>query len=105
LWRASNKDWQNENCGSSALVTKIGAENVIIGKRYLFRAADGVEIGPHKAEYNMTESTPIVENGVLYNPFSWRGWNSLMSFASVRLPSSIAPGSKVETLWSPEGKD
>jgi outer membrane protein assembly factor BamB len=105
LWRASNKDWQNQTCGSSGLVTKIGAENVIVGKRYLFRAADGVEIGPHRAEYTMTESTPIVENGMLYNPFSFRGWHAPVSFISVKLPSSTAPGSKAETVWLPDGRD
>lgn len=105
LWRASSKDWQNQTCGSSALITKIGAEDVIVGKRYIYRAADGVEIGPHRAEFTMTESTPIVENGVLYNPFSFRGWHATVSFISVRLPASTAPGSKAETIWLPEGKD
>ncbi|HLX61343.1 MAG TPA: PQQ-binding-like beta-propeller repeat protein [Planctomycetota bacterium] len=105
LWRASSKDWQNEYCGTSAVIAKIGAEHVIVGKRYLHRMSDGSEICSNLLEPGLTETTPIVEKDMLYNPFRWRGWKEPMSFISVKLPASTAASVKAEAVWAPEGKD
>jgi hypothetical protein len=74
LWKNTPGDWQNQFCGSSPVVTRIGSESVIIGKRFIHRASDGTELCPNNLEMTLAEATPIVENGVIFNPFRFRGW-------------------------------
>ena len=103
LWRNTPGDWQNQFCGTSPVVTRIGGEHVIIGKRFIHRASDGTEICPNRLEMTLAEATPIVEGGVIYNPFRFRGWKETASFISVALPASTAAGAKAEPLWAPDG--
>jgi outer membrane protein assembly factor BamB len=105
LWRNTPTDWQNQFCGSSPVVARIGAESVIIGKRFIHRASDGTELCPNNLDMTLAEATPIVENGVIFNPFRFRGWRETASFISVKLPASTTAGVKVQTLWAPDGKD
>jgi outer membrane protein assembly factor BamB len=105
LWKNTPGDWQNQFCGSSPVVTRIGGNSVIIGKRFIHRASDGTELCPNNLEMTLAEATPIVENGVIFNPFRFRGWKETASFISVKLPVSTAAGVKAETVWAPDGKD
>ncbi len=105
LWRNTPTDWQNQFCGTSPVHTKIGNESVIIGKKFIHRASDGTELCPNLLDSYFAEATPIVENGVIFNPFRFRGHKETVSFISVKLPASTAPGAKVESLWAPDGKE
>ena len=105
LWKSTPGDWQNQFCGSSPVVAKIGGDSVIIGKRFIHRASDGTELCPNNLEMSLAEATPIVENGVIFNPFRFRGWKETASFIAVKLPSNTTAGSKAETVWAPDGKD
>jgi outer membrane protein assembly factor BamB len=105
LWKNTPSDWQNQFCGSSPVVTRIGGESVIIGKKFVHRASDGTELCPNNLDGYFAEATPIVENGVIHNPFRFRGFRDTVSFISVKLPASTAKGVKAETVWAPDGKD
>jgi hypothetical protein len=49
--------------------------------------------------------TPIIEQGVVYNPCRWRGFSAPVSFIGVQLPSSVGPGAKTQTVLDLDGKD
>ncbi len=105
LWRNSPNDWQNGGHGSnSPLLVKVGDENAIICMRYLHRASDGSVICPSNTEV-WGVLTPIVENGIMYNPCRWRGFNAPVSFIAVKVPASASPGAKTQTLFDLDGKD
>ena len=105
LWKNTPGDWQNQFCGSSPVVAKVGGDNVIIGKRFIHRASDGTELCPNNLEMSLAEATPIVENGMIFNPYRFRGWRDIPSFISVKLPASTAKGVKAETAWAPNGSE
>jgi hypothetical protein len=105
LWQNTPTDWQNQFCGSSPVVARIGGESVIIGRRFIHRASDGTELCPNHLDMSLAEATPIVEDGVIFNPFRFRGWKETTSFISVKLPASTAAGRESRNLWAPEGKD
>ncbi len=105
LWKNTPSDWQNQFCGASPVVARIAGEGVIIGRKFVHRASDGTELCANNLDAYMAESTPIVEDGVIHNPFRFRGWKDTVSFVSVKLPATTAKGAKAETLWAPEGKD
>jgi outer membrane protein assembly factor BamB len=105
LWKNTPTDWQNQFCGSSPVVTHIGGESVVIGKKFVHRASDGTELCANNLDSYFAEATPIVEDGVMHNPFRFRGFKDMVSFISVKLPASTAPGVKAETVWAPDGHD
>ena len=105
LWRNTPGDCQNQFCGTSPVHAKIGNESVIIGKKFIHRASDGTELCPNHLDSYFAEATPIVEDGIIFNPFRFRGFKETVSFISVKLPASMAPGVKAETLWAPDGKE
>ncbi len=105
LWKNTPDDWQNQFCGTSPVASRIGGESVIIGKRFIHRASDGTALCPNNLDMSLAEATPVVEDGVIYNPFRFRGWKEIPSFISVKLPASTEKGVKAETVWAPEGRD
>ncbi len=105
LWRNTPDDWQNGGHGSnSPVVVRLGGQGAIVQMRYLHRASDGAVIGPSKLEI-WGCSTPIVENGIVFDPCSWRGFDAPPSFMAVRLPPGTAEGAKAEVLMNLDGKD
>jgi outer membrane protein assembly factor BamB len=105
LWRNSPDDWQNGGHGShSPVIVKIGDAAAIVQMRYIHRASDGTVICPSKLDI-WGCSTPIVENGVMYNPCRWHGFKDPVSFIAVKVPASVAAGAKAETLMDLDGKD
>ncbi|MGA2498729.1 MAG: PQQ-binding-like beta-propeller repeat protein [Tepidisphaeraceae bacterium] len=105
LWRNHPDDWQNEGHGStSPLIVKIGDASAIIEMRYIHRAGDGTVICPSTLDI-WGILTPIVENGVMFNPCRWRGFKDPVSFVGAKLPASVAAGAKVQTVLDLPGKD
>jgi outer membrane protein assembly factor BamB len=105
LWRNAPDDWQNAGHGcNSPVVVKIGGQSAIVQLRYVHRASDGTVICPSKLEI-WGCSTPIIENGVVFNPCSWHGFKDPLSFMAVKLPATAAAGSKVEILMDLDGRD
>src|SRR6185369_13817188 len=105
LWRNSPEDWQNGGHGStSPLVVKLGDASAIVAMRYIHRASDGTVICPSKLDI-WGILTPIVENGVMFNPSRWHGFKDPVGFIGVKLPASTSAGSKAETVMDLDGKD
>ncbi len=104
LWSDKSKDWTNQFCGVSPFVATIGTEHVIIAKNFVHRVSDGAEICADNLGGYFFEGTPIVDNGILYNPFRHQN-NKAISFIAVKLPASTNPGAKAEIDWAPDGKD
>jgi outer membrane protein assembly factor BamB len=105
LWRNCPDDWQNIGHGSnSPLVVKIGNTSAIVQIRYVHRATDGTVICPSNLDL-WGVLTPIVENGVIFNPCRWRGWKDPVSFLGVKLPIAASAGAKTETVLDLDGKD
>jgi len=105
LWRNCPDDWQNIGHGSnSPAVVKIGDASAIVHVRYIHRAADGTVICPSNLDL-WGVLTPIVENGVIFNPCRWRGFKDPVSFIGVKLPTAIGAGAKTETVLDLDGKD
>jgi outer membrane protein assembly factor BamB len=105
LWQNTPTDWQNQFCGSSPVVTRIGSESVIIGKKFVHRASDGTELCPNNLDSYFAEATPswrTESSTILSASAAGRTW---FPFISVKLPASTAPGVKAETVWAPDGKD
>lgn len=104
-WRNHPDDWQNEGHGSnSPVVVKIGDAKAIIEMRYIHRASDGTVICPSTLDI-WGILTPIVENGVMYNPCRWHGFKDPVSFVGVKLPPSVAPGAKTQVAIDLNGKE
>jgi len=105
LWRNSPDDWQNGGHGStSPLAARMGDASAIVQMRYIHRASDGTVICPSKLDI-WGILTPIVEDGVIFNPCRWRGFQDPLSFIAVKLPAGIGAGAKVETVLDLDGKD
>ena len=105
LWRNSPDDWQNGGHGSnSPLVVKIGEASTLVQMRYIHRASDGTVICPSNLDI-WGILTPIIEQGVAYNPCRWRGFNAPVSFIGVQLPSGVGPGAKTQTVLDLDGRD
>ncbi|HUR44407.1 MAG TPA: PQQ-binding-like beta-propeller repeat protein [Candidatus Saccharimonadales bacterium] len=104
LWRNAPNDWQNDLGNTSPIATKVGATNAIVVKRYIHRASDGTVICPTRLDL-WGVLTPVLEDGVLYNPCRWQGWKDPVSFLAVRLPATDAPGAKTETVLDLKGAD
>jgi outer membrane protein assembly factor BamB len=105
LWRNTPDDWQNGGHGStSPLIVKIGGASAIIEMRYIHRASDGTVICPSELDI-WGVLTPIVENGVIFNPSRWRGWKDPVSVIGLRLPPGIDAGAKVQTVLDLDGRD
>jgi outer membrane protein assembly factor BamB len=105
LWRNCPDDWQNIGHGSnSPLVLKAGDEDAILHIRYLHRVSDGTVICPSNLDV-WGVLTPIVQDGVIYNPCRWHGFNAPVSFVGVKPPASAADGAKTTTVLDLDGKD
>jgi outer membrane protein assembly factor BamB len=105
LWRNCPDDWQNIGHGSnSPLVVKMGDTNAILQIRYIHRASDGTVICPSNLDL-WGVLTPVVENGVIYNPCRWRGWKDPVSFVGVKLPAALGAGAKTKTVLDLDGRD
>jgi outer membrane protein assembly factor BamB len=105
LWRNCPDDWQNMGHGSnSPLVVNLGDTAAVVHIRYIHRASDGSVICPSNLEL-WGVLTPIVENGVIFNPCRWRGFKDPESFVAVRLPASAGPGAKTKTILDLDGKE
>jgi len=105
LWRNHPNDWQNEGHGStSPLVVRIGDASAIVEMRYIHRASDGTVICPSNVDI-WGVLTPIVENGVIYNPCRWHGFKDPVSFVGVKLPAGLSAGAKVQTVLDLDGRD
>lgn len=105
LWRNTPDDWQNGGHGStSPLIAKIGAASVIIEMRYIHRASDGTVICPSDLDI-WGVLTPILEDGIIFNPSHWRGWKDPVSLIGVRLPPGIDAGAKVQTVLDLDGRN
>lgn len=104
-WRNHPNDWQNEGHGSnSPMIVKINGESAIVEMRYIHRASDGTVICPSNLDI-WGILTPVIEDGVIYNPCRWHGFKDPVSFAGVKLPASTAAGSKVQIALDLDGKD
>lgn len=104
-WRNHPEDWQNEGHGSnSPVAVKVGGETAIVEMRYVHRASDGTVICPSNLDI-WGILTPIVEDGVMYNPCRWHGFKDPVSFVGVKLPASAARGSKGQVVLDLNGKD
>jgi hypothetical protein len=105
LWRNCPNDWQNSGHGStSPLVVKIGDASAIIEMRYIHRVSDGTVICPSNLDI-WGVLTPIVENGVMFNPCRWHGFKDPVSFVGVKLPAGLSAGAKVQTVLDLDGRD
>jgi outer membrane protein assembly factor BamB len=105
LWRNHPNDWQNEGHGStSPVVVKVGDASAIVEMRYIHRASDGTVICPSNLDI-WGVLTPIVENGVMFNPCRWHGFKDPVSFIGVKLPGSVDAGGKTQTVLALDGKD
>ncbi len=105
LWRNHPNDWQNEGHGSnSPVIVKVGDANAILSMRYIHRLSDGSVICPSNLEI-WGILTPIVENGVMYNPCRWRGFKDPVSFVGVRPPAGDAVGARPQVVLDLPGKD
>ncbi len=104
-WRNCPDDWQNIGHGSnSPLVVKVGDENAIIQIRYIHRVSDGTVICPSNLEL-WGVLTPIVQDGVIFNPCRWRGFDAPVSFVGVKLPADTGTDAETETVVDLDGKD
>jgi outer membrane protein assembly factor BamB len=106
-WRNHPDDWQNEGHGSnSPVVVKVGGggERAIVEMRYVHRASDGTVICPSNLDV-WGILTPIVEDGVMYNPCRWHGFKDPVSFVGVKLPTSVAAGAKAQVVLDLNGKE
>lgn len=105
LWRNSPDDWQNGGHGSfSPIAVRVGDTSAILSNRYLHRASDGTVICPTRLDV-WGVLTPIVENGVMYNPCRWHGFTAPVSFIGVKVPATAGPGAKAEIVFELDGKD
>jgi len=105
LWRNTPNDWQNGGHGShSPLAVRIGDASAIVQVRYIHRVSDGTVICPSKLDI-WGILTPIVEDGVIFNPCRWHGFQDPLSFLAVKLPAGVGAGAKVETVIDIDGKD
>ena len=104
VWRNSPDDWQNQLGSTSPVAVQIGGSNAILSMRYLHRVSDGTVICPSHLDI-WGVLTPIVENGVMFNPCHWRGFKDLVSFIGVKLPVAEGVGAKAETVLDLDGKD
>src|SRR6185436_9377980 len=90
--------------GNSPVVTRIGDEAVIVGRKKICRASDGSEI----CESNLNiwgDLTPVIENGIIYNSSRFRGWEEMVGVLAVKLPANTQKGAAATVLWDPPGKD
>jgi outer membrane protein assembly factor BamB len=105
LWRNAPDDWQNGGHGSnSPVIVRIGDANAIVQMRYIHRASDGTVICPSSLDI-WGILTPIVENGVVFNPCRWRGWKDPVSFVAVKPPAQVGKGVKVTTVMDLDGRE
>jgi len=105
LWRNCPDDWQNIGHGSnSPVVVKIGDENAVVQIRYIHRANDGTVICPSNLDL-WGVLTPIVQDGVIFNPCRWHGFNDPLSFIGVKVPADMGPDAETETVVDLDGKD
>ena len=103
-WRNSPDDWQNNLGSISPVAVKIGGTDAILAMRYLHRASDGTVICPSQLDL-WGILTPIVEQGVMFNPCRWRGFKDVLGFIGVKLPPDIAVGAKASVFLALDGKD
>ncbi len=101
LWKNAAMDKMES--GISPVVARIGGAAVLITAKKLVRASDGVEMGASNLDI-WGDSTPVVDNGIIYNTSRFRGWNELPSLSAVKLPSSAEKGA-AQVVWDPPGKD
>jgi len=105
LWRNCPDDWQNIGHGSnSPLIVRIGDRSAIVHIRYIHRVSDGTVICPSNLEL-WGVLTPIVHDGVIFNPCRWRGFDAPVSFVAVRPPTEIAPDAETEIVLDLDGRD
>ena len=105
LWRNTPDDWQNGGHGSnSPLVVRLGDASAIVSMRYIHRASDGTVICPSNLDL-WGVLTPVVENGVIYNPCRWHGFEKPVSFTAIKLPPGAEPGVKTQTLLTLDGRE
>ena len=105
VWRNSPDDWQNGGHGStSPQVVTVGGTRAILHMRYIHRASDGTVICPSHMEL-WGVHTPVVQDGVIYNPAGWRGFDKPVAFLAVRLPSDTGPGAKTQEVLALDGQE
>ena len=102
--------WKKEKFGDissgiSPIIARIGGEAIVITKQKVARVSDGEVICDSFLHCDISEVTPIVENGVLYNSSRFRDWNDFFSIIAVKLPPGTAANGKAQILWDPPGKD
>jgi outer membrane protein assembly factor BamB len=102
--------WKKEKFGDissgiSPIIARIGGEAVVITKQKVARVSDGEVICDSFLHCDISEVTPVVENGVIYNSSRFRDWKDFLSIIAVKLPPSTASNSKAQILWDPPGKD
>jgi outer membrane protein assembly factor BamB len=89
----------------SPVVTRIGGTPVVITLKKVIRASDGAEICDHHLAVT-GRLTTVVEDGVVYNPSRYRGWQDVVGMAAVRLPPRATGKGSVQVIWDPpSGKD
>jgi outer membrane protein assembly factor BamB len=102
--------WTNAKIGSmtsgiSPVVARAGVDAMVITAIKIVRASDGVEISDSKLNTTISEVTPVVDNGMLYNSARFRGWGELYSVAAIKLPANVSGTSKSQAVWDPPGND
>jgi outer membrane protein assembly factor BamB len=86
-WRQKTEEY----CGESPQIVRIGGEACVLSKHSgrmvtLHRVSDGTKLAAFDCGL-FGEETPIVENGVVYIPDRFKGWNSdNVAFTALELP-------------------
>jgi hypothetical protein len=80
-------------------------EPVAVTLRKIVRISDGVEISGTRLSVDVSELTPVVEDGIVYHSSRFRDWKQLFSVIAVKLPRTAAGDTKTEVLWDPPGDD
>lgn len=105
LWRNSPDDWQNGGHGStSPQVVRINGTRAILHMRYIHRASDGTVICPSNVDL-WGVHTPVIQDGVIYNPAGWRGFDRPAAFLAVKLPVDVGQGAKTQVVLALDGEE
>lgn len=103
--RGANRDDVLFFGGNSPVIARVGNETVVVGNRAIFRVADGTGVcGSNLNDVNAVY-TPIIDDGIVYNQCSWRGWTEHGGVVAVKLPANTQKGAQAAVLWDPPGKD
>jgi outer membrane protein assembly factor BamB len=95
-WRQTNVPM---GFATSPQVVRIGGAPLILTATKLIRPADGVEVcDGFDADASCTN---VVDNGLVFNLWHFRGWSDPESLRVYKLPTGAAAKAKAEVFWDP----